>query len=85
MPIEAKGATDLPHNVLTLLEKQSSTWLKIEKHLNKALETLRRKNDIEPLDSTERLRGRIQAYKYVLSLGSRTSIPVDSDSADIME
>ena len=85
MPIEARSVTDLPHNVLTPLEKQSSTWQKIEKHFRDRLETLRRRNDIEPLDSTPELRGQIRMCKYVLSFGEKSSISVDPNSADMLE
>ena len=85
MHIEAKGVTDSSRNVLTQLEKQSSTWKKIERHFKERLEVLRRRNDIEPIESTGNLRGRIQECKYMLNLGEKSPIPADPDSAGMLE
>ena len=61
---------DLPHNILSLHEKQGAVWKKIEAYVEKRIDLLRRRNDTEPLESTPTLRGEIKAYKHLLSLGS---------------
>ena len=69
---------DLPHNILTLHEKQGAVWKKIEAYYKNRLETLRRQNDEESLDSTEKLRGRITECKHILSLGLDNFTSADS-------
>ena len=65
---------------LTDLEKQSAVWLKLERHLNETLTSLRSQNDGDlDLTATARLRGRINAVKQILALGESPE-PVQAEA-----
>jgi hypothetical protein len=56
---------------LTNQERDSALWKRITNHIDSRLDTLRKNNDAS-LDQqeTERLRGRISAFKELLALGN---------------
>jgi hypothetical protein len=55
---------------LTTAEIHSGAWMRIKAHLEERLELHRKSNDSNlTQDETARLRGRIAATLYVLSLG----------------
>jgi hypothetical protein len=56
---------------LTFSDKQSSTWIKLAKHIDEEVAILREKNDndLDPI-ATARIRGRILALKKILSLAA---------------
>lgn len=62
---------NLPEMPLTLtkMESESVLWIKLREHIAARLDALRRQNDqsMTP-DETERLRGRIAAYKELMGL-----------------
>ena len=67
---------------LSVLEKQSSVWLRLDAHLNETLKSLRSQNDGDlDLIATSRLRGRISAIKQILALGEdREPVQPEADS-----
>lgn len=55
--------------VLKEHELNSSTWMKIQTHLEERLALLRAKNDAsKTIEETEKLRGRIDEVKFMLAL-----------------
>ncbi len=59
--------------ILTPGDRQSATWQKLKKYLDGQLELLRKRNDADADErKTSRLRGRIEAVKAMLSLGTDT-------------
>ena len=57
--------------VLTPGDRQSAVWQKLKKYLDAQLEVLRKRNDADFDErKTAKLRGRIEAVKAMLSLGT---------------
>lgn len=60
--------------VLTIEEKRSAFWRKLEDYCEDRLEVLRKENDADRSEiETARLRGRIAELKSLISLGKETA------------
>jgi ribosomal protein L30/L7E len=70
-----------PEPLLTAEDRDNRLWLKLKANLEDRLTALRIQNDSTKLtlDDTNKLRGRIQEVKRLLSLGTATPI-VDEES-----
>ena len=67
-------------SILNDNERHSSAVKKLLEHYTKRLHTFRLKNDTTPLESTERLRGKISEAKHILMiLEGREIIMTESD------
>lgn len=63
---------------LDSVERASTVWAKIEKHLSRRLEKARDRNDSPlPPDETALVRGEIKALKALLRLGQEKPPQVD--------
>lgn len=59
--------------VLTIEERRSVLWRKLEEHCANRLEIVRKDNDADRSETdTARLRGRIAELKYLISLGNES-------------
>lgn len=65
---------------LSVQDKNSATWLKIDRFLTEQIDSARKKNDA-PLDhdKTTEVRGCIRALKALQSLGDETQEPLLPD------
>ena len=60
---------------LSDIERHSALWKKISEHINEQIDIARKKNDGELSDTqTARLRGKLQAYKELVALGTPSPI-----------
>jgi hypothetical protein len=66
---------------LTEGDKLSAVWQKLEPYLNDRLDACRKQNDgdLSP-EQTAKLRGRISAYREILSLQNADSVQAEDDS-----
>jgi hypothetical protein len=63
---------------LSDIERHSALWKKISEHLAAQIDIARKQNDGELNDTqTARLRGKIQAYKELLSIGNESVAQFD--------
>lgn len=61
-------------------EANSELWMKLKEHMETRLTALRLKNDVSAsLEQTERLRGEIKTYKYLLALDQPAPAMVADD------
>lgn len=61
-------------------EANSELWMKLKEHMEQKLASLRLQNDVsKPPEQTERLRGEIKAYKYLLALDKPAPVMVADD------
>jgi hypothetical protein len=65
------------------VDRQSTTWAKLKKHIEARIESLRVKNDgdLDPF-KTARLRGEIAAFKNLLTLAQPAPVDVADDAAE---
>lgn len=62
--------------ILTPGDRQSAVWQKLKKYLDAQLDILRRRNDADADErKTAKLRGKIEAVKALLSLGTDAPRP----------
>jgi hypothetical protein len=66
---------------LTVQEKNHAIWHKIDAHLSELITNAQRKNEA-PLDpvTTAEIRGRIRAYRLLLSLGD--DVPIANEDEE---
>lgn len=69
---------NIPSSIhLDRLESESALWKKLREHIQGRLDMARKQNDYSMTnEETERLRGRIAAYKDILELEPGTILPM---------
>lgn len=69
---------------LSSSERSSQFWIKVSRELEKLLESARKRNDDTMNDQdTQRLRGKISAYKEILEFGKDDVEPLEWSGGEI--